>query len=165
MEERHPTPLCHSGGPALSDVVPLPDEQLTVIVLANQQRLNPNLAATIAGLVLPPPTIHAIADARPELTKTLRAVAAGYPTGKLDEAAFAPSVRAELVPELREWGPVIAGAWPSPWPGDRWQLIEETKSGSGSVRRYLAQAGNVTVRWTFTLDESGRILRVEPQPD
>ncbi len=152
----------HSGGPALADVVRLPDEKLTVIVLANQQRLNPNLAPTIAGLFLPPPTIAALADTQPELTKTLRAVAAGYAAGQLDDAAFAPSVRAELVPELRVWGPVIAGIWPAI---DRWTLVDESQSASGSVRRYAAQAGKFSVRWTFTLDDGGRILQVEPKPD
>lgn len=42
----------HSGGPALADIVRLPDRQITVIVLTNQTELRPFLAMKVLDLYL-----------------------------------------------------------------------------------------------------------------
>jgi CubicO group peptidase (beta-lactamase class C family) len=42
----------HSGGPALADVVRLPDRKITVIVLTNQVNLRPFLAMKILDMYL-----------------------------------------------------------------------------------------------------------------
>jgi CubicO group peptidase (beta-lactamase class C family) len=43
---------CHSGGPALSDIVRLPGKKLTVIVLTNQLEVRPYLAMKVIDLYL-----------------------------------------------------------------------------------------------------------------
>ena len=42
----------HSGGPALADVVRLPEKKITVIVLTNQIELRPVLASQVLRLYL-----------------------------------------------------------------------------------------------------------------
>jgi CubicO group peptidase (beta-lactamase class C family) len=152
----------HSGGPALGDVLRLPDDKITIIVLTNQQRLLPKLAATIASLLLPPGRETAIPDTRPALTQRLRAVADGLATGQLEPASFAPDGRAQAIADLRDWGPVTVGAWSGI---DRWSLVEEKTAGARRTRVYRAQHGHVPVRWTFKLDASDLIVDVDPQAD
>lgn len=152
----------HSGGPALGDVLRFPDDKLTVIVLANQQRLNPNFAATIAGMQLPAARERPLRDARPALSKRLREIADAYRSGAFDPASFAAATRAELVAALREWGPVIAGTWPAI---ERWTLVDERTVGKQRARVYRAHHGSVPVRWTFTLDAAELVVDVDAQPD
>ena len=149
----------HSGGPALADVLRLPDEQLTVIVLANQQRLYPNLAARIASELLPPAAPPpAGADADPAGSARLRQVAEQMQTGALDDAAFTSALRAEVVPMLREWGPLQLASLPAL---DRFVLASERRSDRGRVRTYRAGYGKTNGRWTFTLDDQGRIADLD----
>lgn len=151
----------HSGGPALGDVLRVPEAKLTVIVLTNQQRLVPNLAPAIAGILLPTAAEVALPDAEPELTRRLRAAAAGIPAGALDPTSCAPAKRTELVALVQEWGPVVGGGWP---PIDRWTLIED-HPGEPRTRVYRAHHGSIAVRWTFVLDDAGLLLDYEAEPD
>jgi CubicO group peptidase (beta-lactamase class C family) len=148
----------HSGGPALADVVRIPDEKLTVIVLTNQQRLFPVVAPTIASASLgAPPATPAATDTDPERTARDRAVIDGVATGVLDDAAFTDEARAGLVPELRVWGPVIA----APWPVRRDLVLAAATPGA---REYVATYGrSVRVRWTVATDEHGAIESIEPR--
>ncbi|MGN6108305.1 MAG: serine hydrolase domain-containing protein [Kofleriaceae bacterium] len=152
----------HSGGPALGDVTRLPDDKLTVIVLANQQRMNPSLAPSIAGLLLPELRERAVRDAQPAWTRRLRAVADGCRSGTLDPGSFVPAQRAELVDALRAWGPVMTGTWPAL---DRWTLVEDGKRGGRRVRVYRAHHGAHPVRWTFTLDDAGLVSDLDVAAD
>jgi CubicO group peptidase (beta-lactamase class C family) len=177
----------HSGGPALADVQRWPEHKLTVIALTNQQQLNPVLTGSVASLLLPaaPARDVAIRDARPQWTRRLRAVVAALPTGAFDEQGFSPAARQELGKALREWGPMIAGAWA---PLDRWVLVEEKTekpaaaiagkpivkpsqdssplSGATTITRfYRAHHGAIAVRWRFTLDEQGLLIDLNAWPD
>lgn len=152
----------HSGGPALADIVRLPELDVTVIVLANQQRLHPELAPLIASLLLPASATTPLADARPALTRTTRGLVDGLATGTLADTAFAPGVRAELVPALRDWGPVMMAPL---GPTTSFALVDEQRAGAGSVRTYRAMHGAFAIRWTFTLDERGLVRDVEHRPD
>lgn len=169
--------MSHSGGPALADVVRLPDEKLTVIVLANQHRMNPVLAGTIAGLLLPAgpvgPASKAAArrDGHPAWSERLRLLVRGLGDGSFAEDALAPARRDELGKALREWGPVIAGMWPAL---EGWTLVEERRKGqAGASRRegvsvtrtYRAMHGPVVVRWRMELDADGRLVELDAQPD
>lgn len=166
--------MSHSGGPALADVVRLPDEKLTVIVLANQHRMNPVLAGTIAGLLLPArPASKAAAlrDGLPAWSERLRLLVRGLGDGSFAEDALAPARKDELGKALRDWGPVIAGMWPAL---EGWTLVEEKRKGQpGASRRagvsvtrtYRAVHGPVVVRWRMELDEDGRLVEFDAQPD
>lgn len=163
--------VSHSGGPALADMVRLPDEKLTVIALANQHKLNPVLAGSIMGLLLPARADAGIRDGQPAWTQRLRALVGGLADGSFAEDSLAPGSKDELGPALRQWGPMIAGGWA---PLDAWTLIEERKAGQKqaskrpgvrTTRVYRALHGGVAVRWTFELDEAGRLVELDAQPD
>jgi CubicO group peptidase (beta-lactamase class C family) len=64
----------HPGGPALGDIVRLPDDKLTVAVLANQKALYPNIASVIAQLYLPKAALPAPIREAPELRARLEQV-------------------------------------------------------------------------------------------
>jgi hypothetical protein len=143
----------HSGGPALADVLLVPGARLAVIVLTNQQKLVPNLAARIASEWLPPAVTIPIADPTPALTIALRAVAECMQHGApADEALFAKP--AELVPVIREWGPIQFAAIP---PLDGFTLV----AAEATRRRYHATYGRVTGTWTFVLDATGKIVDLD----
>lgn len=143
----------HSGGPALADVLVVPGARLAVIVLTNQQKLVPNLAARIASEWLPPPVMIPIADPSPALTSALRAVAERVQRGTLaDEALLAKP--AELVPTLREWGPIQFAAIP---PLDGFTLV----AAEPTRRRYHATYGRVTGTWTFVFDATGKVVDLD----
>ena len=48
----------HSGGPALADIKRFVDEKLTIIVLTNQRKLNPDLARSIADVLNQPKALQ-----------------------------------------------------------------------------------------------------------
>lgn len=154
----------HSGGPALGDVVRIPDEHLTVIVTANQQRALPDLAATIASVVLgAPPAATAVADPDPTLTATHTGVIDGSIRGDVPDEPFSVDGRRELVPEVREWGPIQAAPWP---PRTALAFAGEHAGVAGRVREYVSWHGAaVRVRWKLTLDAAGAITGIEAHVD
>jgi hypothetical protein len=152
----------HSGGGALADVLRVPEQKLTVIVLTNELQLLPVLAPQIASLHLPPPpggSEPAIADAAPNLTATHRRVVEGVMVGSLDAAAFAPRAQEELVPVVRTFGTPGSALLP---PLRDLVLIEDGKGGEPWKRVYRAIYGKDTsLRWTFSLDAAGKVLDFE----
>jgi CubicO group peptidase (beta-lactamase class C family) len=64
----------HAGGPALGDIVRIPDQKLTVVVLSNQKALYPNTASVIAQLYLPKATLPKPIREAPELRERLERV-------------------------------------------------------------------------------------------
>ncbi|HEX8699572.1 MAG TPA: serine hydrolase domain-containing protein [Myxococcaceae bacterium] len=153
----------HSGGGALGDVLRIPEQKLTVIVLTNKQGLLPVLAPRIASLYLPPLPgldVPGLPDPEPALTATLRGVAEGVMSGTLDAAAFAPSAQQELVPVLRSFGTPGSALYP---PIRRVVLLEDRKDGEQRRRTLRVVYGeDLSMKWTFTLDAAGKILDVNP---
>lgn len=147
----------HSGGPALADVVRIPADKLTVIVLANQVQLAPTLAPLIAGLVLPAAPAPTTRDAQPARTTRDRTFAADFLRGVVDPAQLAAPLVAD---ELRDHARVLAAAWPGI---DRWQLIADEPRTR--IRRYRAQLGALTLRWTLQRDAAGKLIDLEVDPD
>jgi CubicO group peptidase (beta-lactamase class C family) len=149
----------HAGGGALADVLRVPEQKLTVIVLTNAQGLLSVLAPNIASLYLPPPPdvdAPGIEDTEPALTTTLRGVVEGVMNGSLDAAAFAPSAQQELLPALRSFGTPGSALFP---PLRRMTLLEDRKEGEGRKRVYRVVYGQDTaVRWSFSLDADGKVL-------
>jgi CubicO group peptidase (beta-lactamase class C family) len=64
----------HPGGPALGDIVRVPAQKLTVVVLSNQKAVYPNTASVIAQLYLPKPTLPEPIREAPELRTKLEQV-------------------------------------------------------------------------------------------
>lgn len=149
----------HAGGGSLADVLRIPDQRLTVIVLTNGQGLLPVLAPNIASHFLPPhPALGepGLTDAEPALSAALRGAVEGLMNGALDAAAFAPHARQELLPVLRTFGTPGSALLP---PLRRMILLQERKDNEARKRVYRAVYDNdVSLKWTFTLDTEGKIL-------
>lgn len=155
----------HSGGPALADLLHFPDDQLTIVVINNQQRLYPNLAQGVADRLLPPPPFLADKgrpDKDPVATANARRVLAGMAQGRLDAALFTPAAQQELVPDLSDFGPLILN-WAQPL--SALLLLEDSTEKGQRVRRYRAVYGNKTLLCRFNLAPDGRIAEVETTPE
>jgi len=110
----------HPGGPALADIVRLPDDKLTVVVLANQKTLYPNTASVIAQLYLPRTALPAPIREAPELRATLERA------DPAQIAALPPLDHIEQVGENRyraTYGEVVMG-WKVEAGGALTQIIE-----------------------------------------
>lgn len=152
----------HAGGGSLADVLRVPDQKLTVIVLTNAEGLLPVLAPNLASLYLPPPPgldAPGIPDGDPALSTALRGVVEGLMNGTLDAAAFAPSAQQELLPVLRTFGTPGSALYP---PLQRMTLLEDRREGESRKRIYRAVYGkDVSVKWTFGLDAAGKVLELD----
>jgi hypothetical protein len=151
----------HSGGPGLADIVRVPDKRLTVVVLTNQQRLFPALAANIASLYLPPlPALETpgIAETEPLVAEAHRQVVEAMATGRFDEQAFALRARGTLLPALQQWGVLFGHAFPAL---RKMVLLSDTKTKDSRKRVYRVIYGkDISLQWVFSLDATGKILDV-----
>lgn len=153
----------HSGGPALGDVLLVPEARLGVVVLTSQKRLIPQLAEGVADLFLadrrtPAP---AIPDASPEATARVRGVLLGMAAGKVDPALLAPAAR-ELAPMLGEWGAVSVGLFP---PLTGVALVQEERTPAAWTRRYRVTFGKKVTRYRAALAADGTVLEVEREAE
>ena len=62
----------HSGGPALADILRIPSQGRTIVVLTNQHMFYPVLAERIADLTIPELSLTGITDDRPAVAINLR---------------------------------------------------------------------------------------------
>ena len=158
----------HSGGPALADVLRFVDDKLTVVVLANQQRMYPYLAQGVADRIVPAPPATQdpapVADADPETTASLFALLRGFAEGRVDPAPIAPDARPSLVGMIENFA--------MPWfralgPPRSLALLSDTRAADGRrVRRYRARHdGGKPVLWKFDIDADGRIVSLSPTPE
>ena len=156
----------HSGGPALADLLHLPDARLTVVVLANQSRLYPYLAHGVADLLLPAPRVAGTTatppDTAPALTARLRAVLAAAAAGTVDTLAFTPDARREFVPAFAQFGLSYTRALGGP---TAMTLVGERADGGRTEREYRVHHGRKPVRWRFSLTPDGRIAGLAPTPE
>lgn len=152
----------HSGGGAQGDVLRIPEKKLTVIVLTNKQGLLPVLAPHLASLHLPPlPGLDApgLPDPEPRLTAALRGVVEGMMNGTLEADTFAPSAHTGLVPALRRLGSPGNALLP---PVSRMTLLEDRKNSEPRKRIHRVVYGkDVSMRWTFSLDATGKVLDLD----
>lgn len=151
----------HSGGPALSDLLYVPEERIGIVLLCNQQRLHPSLARGLACLLLKPRSARAAkADPEPALTLAHARLVAGFGQGTVDAAACGGELKAAL-PEVLPWMERQMSAYP-PMTGLQWESDGE-KEGH-RIRTYLAKHGAWTpLRWVLTLDASGKVVDVDCQ--
>jgi CubicO group peptidase (beta-lactamase class C family) len=150
----------HSGGPALADLLYLPEEKLAVAVLLNQQRMFPYIALGIADLLLPAgPSPPAISDHDPQLTARHRALLAAAAGGNVLADQIAESARAPLTKTLQEMGPIVLGMFD---PITAVELVEESKDGGRWTRRYRVTFGRAARYWRFDLTPDGKIASLQP---
>jgi CubicO group peptidase (beta-lactamase class C family) len=152
----------HSGGPALADILRFPDEELTIVVLTNQQRLFPRLAEGVADLFIPAPPFRetrGIEDNDEKLTFMLRGVLLDAAQGKVNADLFDQEAQKSLVPAFRDFGPVF---FTSLDPLQSFVLVEQSAEGERRIRRYRALFGKKPIIWTFVLSKDGKIISMEP---
>jgi len=145
----------HSGGPALADILRIPSQGRTIIVLTNQHNFFPMLAERIADLTIPPLPAPTVKDDRPAIGHNLdslfRAVAAGAPTaaftapGSDPAAPLASGFGKAAVDAV---GPLKGSAFVGPEPGGK--------------RRYRLTFARKQWDWLVQADEQGRISDMEP---
>ncbi|HLE62325.1 MAG TPA: hypothetical protein VI750_04255 [Pyrinomonadaceae bacterium] len=149
-------------GPALADILRFPDDELTIIVLTNQQRLFPRLAEGVADLFIPAPPLRenrGIEDNDEKLTFMLRSVLLDAAQGKVNADLFNSEAQKSLVPAFRDFGPVF---FSSLAPLQSFVLVEQSAEGETLVRRYRALFGKKPVIWTFVLSKDGKMISMEP---
>jgi len=152
----------HSGGPALSDFLRLPDQKLTVIVLQNQQKMYPYLAQGVADFYLPPSPVRRkaiVPDPNPRVSKSLRSLVGGLAGNKLDIGCFAKGqeeliddTRNLLVPYVRSLAAI-----------EDFRLVESSPISEGHHYVYAATYGKKVVEWTFDLDDNAKIIGLNVQ--
>lgn len=153
----------HSGGPALSDILHLPAERATFIVLTNGQSLYPYLAQGISELYFPAPPVvmpQGLADSRPQLSANLRQVIADGMAGKVEEAHFSEGARKDFVPAARAF---LLPFFRSLKGFDEFVLVVDKPTDTGSGREYRARHGNKAVTWGFNLDRDGKVMAFGPK--
>jgi CubicO group peptidase (beta-lactamase class C family) len=157
----------HSGGPALSDILRLPNERTTIVVLTNGQKLYPYLAQGVSELFYPPPPPvmpKGIADTRPELSAVLRGVIVDALGGRVDESHFSEQARRDFVPAFHSF---LLPFVRSLAPVDEFVLVSETpiaKDGRPGVKRvYRVRHGKRAQNWGFDVDADGKVLGFGPQ--
>jgi CubicO group peptidase (beta-lactamase class C family) len=157
----------HSGGPALSDILRLPNEKTTIVVLTNGKKLYPYLAQGVSELFYPPPPPvmpKGIVDTRPELSAALRAVIIDAVAGRVDESRFSEQARKDFVPAFNAF---LLPFVRSLAPVDEFVLVSETpitEDGRPAVKRiYRARHGKRAQTWGFDVDGDGKVLGFGPQ--
>ena len=89
VRDYHGLPVVgHSGGPALADILRIPSQHRTIIVLTNQQNFYPVLAERIADLTIPEQPLKGIADDQPSISSNLLGLFSSVSSGAEDVAAF-----------------------------------------------------------------------------
>lgn len=158
----------HSGGPALADILRFPDEKLTIIVLANQQKMYPYLAQGVADLYVKVPTAvvtePAFPDNDPKMTQALQELLQAFAEGKVNPGLFAPQARQPLVGAIEGFVMPWFRALGAP---HSLTLIEEKNETEPQrrVRRYRVWYNKKSVLWKFELDKEGQIVGMEPTPE
>ena len=153
-----------SGGPALADILRFPDARLTVIVLANQQRLYPWLAQGIADRLITFKTTEAegIEDRDPETTRHLENVLQAAATGKADAAWFTPEAQERFLPAINNFLPLFFNGLE---PVKSFVPIERKIEGDEVMLVYRAVYGTKPIRWTFNLTHPGKLKGFEARPE
>ncbi|HYC97547.1 serine hydrolase domain-containing protein [Brevundimonas sp.] len=155
------TTVGHTGGPALADVMHVPSERLTVIVLTNQRRFYPLLSHAIADLSLPPaPEAAAIADSRPEMTAALRRMLEEAVAGRVEPAVFTAEGQEGLVPFYQDFGQAMLAAV---GPLQAVELMDERPGEAGELRRrYRVRFERRTLDFVVRTDAAGLFSEIRP---
>ena len=150
----------HTGGPGLGDILHFPEEQLSIVVLTNQQKYFPYMAEGIADKLLNrstrvPPDVE---DPNTATTSRLRQLVADSRAGHVPSEAFAGRQAEGLVSMLRDIGPTYFASLGAVTHFDLLKV-------SGTTREYRAWFGGKPIRFTFDLDNQDRVTLLEFQAE
>jgi len=152
----------HSGGPALADILRLPDERLTIMVLTNQRWLYPMLADGVAARYVPDRT-RMLTDDRPEMTQRLRHALDSAATGTLDRTGFTDQAGNGMQGFFSDFGSALLTA---AGPVQSIRLMEKaTTPDGGDRRRYRVEFQHQSMVWLFSLNAAGDVDLMRPASD
>ncbi len=151
----------HTGGPALADVLYIPEEGLTVVVLTNQRRFYPLLSHAVADQRLPPaPPVRVIADDRPEMTARLRRALETAAAGALDTTLFTDAARPGQAGFYGDFGQAMLQAV---GPIQAIDLLDErAQDGGGSRRLYRVAFQRRAIDFVVRSDGESRFSEIRP---
>jgi CubicO group peptidase (beta-lactamase class C family) len=156
VRDYHGVPVVgHSGGPALADILRIPSQGRTIIVLTNQHTFFPMLAERIADLTIPEPPLKGIADDRPAVAANLRALFDALAAGR-DDQRFAAEGSSPGEPLRRGIGKALIEAI---GPLKSVTLVRIEHDGA---RVYRLAFQRKQWDWIVKVDSTGRIADMRP---
>jgi CubicO group peptidase (beta-lactamase class C family) len=152
----------HSGGPALADILRLPDDRLTIMVLTNQRWLYPMLADGVAARYVPD-RARMLPDDRPEMTERLRRALDSAARGAMDKTGFTDEAGNGMQGFFQDFGSALLTA---AGPVQSIRLMEKaTTPDGGDRRRYRVQFQHQSMVWLFSLNATGQVDLMQPASD
>ena len=145
----------HSGGPALADILRLPSQHRTIIVLTNQQNFYPVLAERIADLTIPEPPLQSIADDQPVISSNLVGLFRSVSSGGDDTTFVSPGSK-PAEPLRSGFGRALIGAVGSL---QKAALVRVEPDG---WRVYRLRFQRKQWDWAVKADSTGRISDMHP---
>jgi CubicO group peptidase (beta-lactamase class C family) len=157
VRDYHGLPVVgHSGGPALADILRIPSQHRTIIVLTNQQNFYPVLAERIADLTIPEQPLKGIADDQPSISSNLLGLFSSVSSGAEDVAAFVSPGSKPAEPLRSGFGKALVEAI---GPLKKVALVRVNQDG---WRVYRLQFERKQWDWAVKADSTGRISDMHP---
>jgi CubicO group peptidase (beta-lactamase class C family) len=156
VRDYHGVPVVgHSGGPALSDVLRIPSQRRTIIVLTNQQNFYPVLAERIADLTIRVPPLPGGADEKPAIAANLLGLWKALGSGG-DDKPFVAKGGDPGAPLRTGFGKALVEAV---GPLKRAVLVH---AGPDGERIYRLQFERKQWDWAVKADDAGLIADMHP---
>jgi CubicO group peptidase (beta-lactamase class C family) len=145
----------HSGGPALADVLRIPSQGRTIIVLTNEHVFYPVLAERIADLTIKLPPLAGVRDDKPAVAANLTGLWKAV-TSSSDDKAFVAAGRNPAEPLRNGFGKALVEAV------GPLQSIAFVRTESGGDRVYRLTFQRKVWDWLVKADQDGRIIEMKP---
>lgn len=156
VRDYHGTPVIgHSGGPALADIVRIPSQGRTIVVLTNQHVFFPMLAERIADQTIKPPPAIGIADDKSAIARNLKGLWDALVAGKSVAAFISPGSN-PAEPLSNGFGKALVMAV---GPLQGCVLVGVEPDGR---RTYRLQFERKTWDWRVKTDDAGLIVDLDP---
>ncbi len=149
----------HSGGTAgfSSDILRLPDDRVTVIVLTNTYSANPvAIASHIARLLVPSLVYAKVADERPAVSKSIF----DYYAHRLDPEVYGKNLSPEFLETVRPRWSKGHDFFRSLGPPLRIEQVERDSGDAADSFRYRVRYAQTSLIVDATIDEDGRITNL-----
>lgn len=149
----------HSGGTAgfSSDILRLPDDRVTVIVLTNSHDANPaGMASHIAAQFVPGLVYAKIPDSKPALTRKLF----DYYSHRLDPEVYAKDLSPEFLGKVRDRWSKGHDFYRSLGPPLGIERVQRDSGDATSSYRYRVRYAETALIVVATIDGKGRITNL-----
>ena len=154
----------HSGGTAgfSSNILRLPDDHVSVIVLTNTGGANPvSITNHIARLLVPSLMYKAVPDQNPEVAKKVM----DYYTHRLDADVYAKPLSAEFAAQISPYWSKGHDYYRALGPPTSIERVERDAADAPRMYRYRVRYGDTTRIVTVTLDSNNHISNLVPEEE